>query len=159
MLDVPEVHIKQLLESLSNQDSEIQNKLSEIQKIQITDNFAQACTALGINWTEIYVPYSNQTGELLQSPSVIRLAFRLAQSEAMINVNIKGTIRFFEVGGLYSELNEKDIRAFESRMGKEIGLYRYPILQVRRFKPSDVLTVVELHKNPDIQAAWLNAAL
>ena len=77
----------------------------------------------------------------------------------MINVNIKGTIRFFEVGGLYSELNEKDIRAFESRMGKEIGLYRYPILQVRRFKPSDVLTVVELHKNPDIQAAWLNAAL
>ena len=55
--------------------------------------------------------------------------------------------------------NPRDIRPFESRMGKEASAYSYSLLQVRKFKETDVLYLIALHKDPAVRSAWLDTAL
>jgi len=73
--------------------------------------------------------------------------------------NISGMLQFFKRGGLYSELDVKNIIPFKERMGTDLRAYNYPLLNKKEFKVSDALYLVSLHKNEGVRSAFLDATL
>ena len=107
----------------------------------------------------MFDPATQSCSRLFADPSVAALVFRIANTESLIRVNFAGSIHFFENGGNYAELNPKDIRPFEKRIGKTANACKYPLLQIRHFTESHVLYLIALHTDTNIKAAFLDTAL
>lgn len=158
-LNVPTINVKNMFTELAQQDAEVQSHESEIQKIKNGDNLFKACESIGIKPDVVFVPSSKFMSSFLRESSVVGLIARRAETEAIVKVNLAGAVRFFQLGGTYSELDPRDIRPFESRMKNEAKAYKYPILQIKQFKASDVLYLIAIHKDLGIKSAWLDSAL
>jgi hypothetical protein len=158
-LGVPTVDVKTMLLKLGSQGSDVQPHLAGVRKIKTGDNLYKALQSAGINFDVAFNPSAKLTSSLIREPSVIGLIQRMAETESIVKVNLEGTVRFFELGGTYSELNPRDIRPFEARMDKEAKAYTYPLLQVRKFKETDVLYLIAMQKDDAVRSAWLDIVL
>ncbi len=158
-VDVPTVEAKMMLLSLGSQGPDVQPHLAAVQKIRAGDNLYKALQSAGINLDIAFTPSAKLTSSLLKEPSVVGLVQRMAETESIVRVNLQGTVRFFELGGTYSELDPRDIRPFEARMDREAKAFTYPLLQKREFNEFDVLSLIAMHKDEGVRSAWLNIAL
>jgi len=159
LLNVPAVDVKALLSKLSDQDAEIGKAAAKIQATKQGKNLYETFSLMGIDYEKALNPPAQAAEKLLKESSVVALITRMAATESLVRVNISGAIRFFQKGGTYAELNPRDIRPFESRMGQEAKTFNNPLLQAKEFKESDVLYLIAIHKAPAVRSAFLNIAL
>jgi hypothetical protein len=160
---VPQVDLKGTLSRLSDQDSQLDGKRGQIESIAQDKNFYQAMTPLGISMDDVmaatFEVEKGRTSALLREPSAIRLIGRMARTEALKWVHLRGLIEFLKRGGTLNELNPADIRDFQRRMGNDVNQYKYPLLSIKRLSIDEPLFLVNLHRDVAVRRAFLVTAI
>ena len=102
----------------------------------------------------------NQTfTHLMEQPSVLILMDRAAVTEMAKVVCVRGFISFTEKGGKREELDPKDGRPFERRMGKEIEEIKYLPFDHRYLSLEDIQFCYDIHSDSGLKADILDVAL
>jgi hypothetical protein len=159
---VSQLHIRQLLMEFAEQDPELLKKRGEINKINDDLPIYRALEPLGLSVKDVSAfidPKRTQTSVLLTTPNVPALAFRVASTESLKWINLRGLIEFLKSGGSFSELNPADIRAFEARIGKSASRYNYLPLEIKRLSESHVSTLLSLQRDDNQKRIFLQVAL
>jgi hypothetical protein len=159
MLSVPVVDATELLGQLRDQGVESAKSPAIIEKVRQGKNLFEAFDLANANFNLIFDPSAQSAARLLKESSVIGVITRMAITESLVRVNISGAIRFFQKGGTYAELNSKDIRPFESRMGADARHYNYRLLQMKKLRVSDVMYLIGIHKDPAARSAFIKMVL
>lgn len=146
-----------LLYEMYDQDPKLKSLSANFSKGYDGKNWYDTLNLIGANAFDALEPVSSRM--LLNKANVIALITHMAQSNSMINVDIKGTICFFQKGGQYQELNSKDIRPFKARMGKDANRFNDPFLQRKSFAVSDVLHLIVIHKDSEMRNSFLDTIL
>jgi hypothetical protein len=161
-IDVSQLHIRQLLMEFAEQDPELLKKRGEINKINDDLPIYRALEPLGLSIKDVGAfidPKQTQTSMLLTTPNVPALAFRMAETESLKWINLRGLIEFLKSGGSFDELDPADIRAFQARMGKNVSRYKYSPLGIKRLSESQLSALVSLHRDQNRKRIFLQVAL
>ena len=78
-----------------------------------------------------------------------RNSVRMATTEALKWVNLRGLIQFLKLGGSFDELDPTDVRKFDARMGKEAKQYRYPLLGIRSLTEAQINALIDLQREAE----------
>jgi hypothetical protein len=154
-LGIPEIQIRVFLERLSVEDSALTENRADVGRINPEQNIYTALQAAGLGDASALMGHT--FNQLMENPSAAALLVRMAGTEMLCRVNLKGLATFLEKGGTYEELNPADVRPFKSRMGGTEKSFRYPLLDVRYLRGGDVRVLFELHNEPASKAAFLKA--
>ena len=84
---------------------------------------------------------------------------RIAATQQLYKISLRGLLAFVEKGGTYEELNPADITAFKRRMNGEDKSFQYPPLSIRYLGSGSVKTLFDLHKDAAMRDGFLKAAL
>lgn len=141
-LDVPIVNPASVLNTFSKEDKELRVTPELLSEIKPNDNLFRIISMLRPKQSLFESP--KNTGELLRKPSNIELLARLASSELMYRIDLKGFIEFKSLGGSRSELTPEDIRPFFQRMAGTEARFRYPLLNVKKLSVSNLLSLYDL---------------
>ena len=146
-----------LLESLVSEDDTLLAVRANFGNIDSNQNVFAALQTVGVgDATSLSIQTFRQ---LCENPSVAALLIRMAQTELIYTVSIKGLIVFLEKGGTYEELNPADVRAFKKRMGGTESSFSYPLLGVAHLNGSHLRSLFELHRVPSAREAFLKLIL
>jgi hypothetical protein len=157
LVAMPKVNVRSLLLDLANQDPVTSSRHDAISALQERATILDASRVLGINYGDV-VFSDRSTSVLLQKPSAIAVVYRMAETDALFEVNIKGMLKFFEKGGDYSEIDSREARPFYRRMLGESSKFNSPAIGVREFGVNHVECLVRIHKDLNAKNAYLNEA-
>ncbi len=151
-----------VLQIAADDDPRFIEEKPDFAQIDPTKSIYQSLRTLGIPERDVLeaamVPWP-QTSQLLETPSAISLAIRTTDTAAIREVHLAGLIEFFKKGGVVSELNAADVRAFEKRMGKSLRTFKSLQFGIRRLSVMHLLALFDIHKDPSIGAFFLKTAL
>jgi hypothetical protein len=161
-IEVPRVILDSLLGEMATQDRELATKQAEIANIDREKSIYQALTPIGLGMNDVLAlaaPPRVMTSELLKQPSAPALVYRMATTEALKWVNLRGLIQFLKLGGSFDELDPADVRKLDARMGKEAKQYRYPLLGIRSLTEAQMNALIDLQREPEQRRVFLDVAL
>lgn len=161
-IEVPRVLLDSLLAEMATQDRELAAKKEAISGIDREKSIYQALSPIGLSMNDVLAlaaPPRVMTSELLKQPSAPALAYRMATTEALKWVNLRGLIQFLKLGGSFDELDPTDVRKFDARMGKEAKQYRYPLLGIRSLTEAQINALIDLQREAEQRRVFLDVAL
>ena len=161
-IEVPRVILDSLLWEMATQDRELATKQAEIASIDREKSIYQALTPIGLSMNDVLAlaaPPRVMTSKLLKQPSAPALVYRMATTEALKWVNLRGLIQFLKLGGSFDELDPADVRKLDARMGKEAKQYRYPLLGIRSLTEAQMNALIDLQREPEQRRVFLDVAL
>lgn len=156
------LELREALFELSSADQFMSKRQDRIEKIEEGKSIYEALEPIGIGMEEIMAaskPEKLRTTKLLEDPSALRLVWRMANTNALLTVNLPGLIKFFENGGESGELNPADIRFFEKRMKGSARSFQYPLLNIRKVTEVQLLNLFRLHGNADERTRFMDVVL
>jgi hypothetical protein len=156
------VHLQALLAELWKDDPTLADKPPLTSGIDDRQQIFQALAPIGLNSAavmEFTNPELIRTSALLSNASAPALIYRMATTESLKWVHLRGAIQYFKAGGTLAELDPADIRPFTRRMGKEAKSYNYPLLGIRAASVDQILALVRLGTDDAQKRAFLNVAL
>jgi hypothetical protein len=156
-LNVPVVNLRAVLERLIPEDAVLSEHREQVEKLTPEQNIFAAAEAIGSDWMTLTSAHGFT--ELIEKPSALALTMRMAQTELLATVSIRGLIAFLKKGGTYQELNPADITAFQKRMAGSEKSFRYLPLGVRYLSVSHPRSLFELHSDPAARKVYMQAAL
>ncbi len=133
-VEIPRVNLNTLVAQLRNQDRALARMPQDVMPTAEAKSIYQAFTPIGLKMADVLAfndPEKVKTSVLLKDAAVPALAYRMATTEALKSVHLRGLIRFLKAGGSLTELDPADIRNFEKRMGQEAKSFNYPLLEIR----------------------------
>lgn len=154
-IEVPHIEARGLLERLALEDEALSSNRSELGKITSDQNIYAALQAAGLGDGPSLM--GKTFSQLMDNASAAALLVRMAGTEMLYNVSLKGLVAFIEKGGTYQELDPADVRPFKNRMGGTEKSFRYPLLDVRYLRGGDLRVLFELQNEPASRAAFLKA--
>jgi hypothetical protein len=156
------VHLQAMLNELWKDDPALADKAAVTSGIDDRQTIFQALAPIGLNSAQVMEftnPDLTKTSALLHDASAPALIYRMATTEALKWVHLRGAIQYFKAGGSFAELNPADIRPFTRRMGKEASSYNYPLLGIRAAGVDQILALVRLGKDDAQERAFLEVVL
>lgn len=159
---VPPLIIKDRLKSFANDDPNLMERLPAIDEIGESDNlYVISQKLLSRDGREYVWTWSEDLTftHLMEKPSGLGLTFRIAQTEMLATVSLKGLLEFIKQGGTLSELDPADVKRFEKRMSNAKGDYRYPPLGIRRLSVDGPIGVLMISTDPNTKRVFLRTAL
>jgi len=156
-LTVPRVDVRSLVDRLASEDDTLASHRAQFERIKPEQNLFAAFAALDIE-DPFGLSVSTPAG-LLNQPSGVALIMRLAGTELLSRVSLRGFFEFLKKGGTVQEIDPADIRAFQARMGGTERSYQYQLLSVRYLSVSHVGYLFEIHQSPAARRAFLRTAL
>ena len=152
-LSVPALDIRKFLERFSAEDEALSKHRADFAKITASQNIYGALEAAGIQGSTSLAPES--FSQLIDSPSPLGLLTRVASTEFLYAISLKGLLLFLEKGGTFQELNPADITAFKNRMSGAERDFKYPPLGVRSLSASQLRSLFELSQDPGMKKEFL----
>lgn len=161
-IEVRSVIVRDLLAQLGKQDKELESIGDRLWQIDESQDIFASFQTVGIGADRVLMAIDipeQATSNLLRSSSVVTLIHRMATTEALAKAYLPGMIDFVRKGGAYKEIDPRDIRPFQHRMGQDAKIYRYPLLQVRAFSTTQAQFILDLHDKPLKRGTFLRVAV
>jgi hypothetical protein len=156
-LTASRVDLRSLLERLASEDRLLNENRERLETISPSQNIFAVAEAIGFDRSALMT--ASDFSELLENPSALGLAMRLAGTELLSAVSLQGLLAFLQRGGTYQELDPADVTAFQKRMGGSEKLFRSTPLGVRYLSVSHPRSLFEIHNDPIARKTYLEAAL
>jgi hypothetical protein len=157
-LRIPHVDVRAQFELLAGEDRSLDERRAAIDKISPSDSVFVALQTLGFDPASLATAAQNFR-HLVAEPSIPVLTIRMAGTELLGTVGVKGLAAFLQKGGKYEELNPADVRAFQTRMGGAENTFQCPALNVRHLRVGDILSLLDLSRVPARRKAFLENEL
>ncbi|MEP6670779.1 MAG: hypothetical protein ABJF10_16595 [Chthoniobacter sp.] len=155
--DTQSIDLRALLERLCRDDLGLAEHRAELAKIEPSQNMFAAFEIAGLGDASSLGAVSFT--HLIELPSAPGLVMRIAATQQLYKISLRGLLAFVEKGGTYKELNPADITAFQRRMNGEEKTFKYPPLSIRYLGSGSVKLLFDLHKDAASRDGFLKAAL
>jgi hypothetical protein len=155
--DTQSIEVRALLERLCRDDLGLAERRAALAKIEPGQNVFAAFEIAGLGDASSLGAVSFT--RLMESPSAAGLVMRIAATQQLYKISLRGLLAFVEKGGTYDELDPADITAFQRRMNGEDKTFKYPPLSIRYLGSGSVRTLFDLHKDAVMRDGFLKAAL